>query len=173
MNSWDLNALDLKPRLPEILSSTEEARAIVLDIAAGQSLSEHEVHERAWVVLVAGEIQATAAGDRAAGVTRALIEFAPEERDQVLASSDAQLLTCGLMLPSERGKAVPCPRQPRGVERRASVRPARTPAAICFMRHPTTISAPPAPPAPRAAMGSRRLSPAPCRPLSHERAAGR
>ena len=39
MNSWELKTLDLKVRLPEILSSSEEARAIVLDLAAGESLS--------------------------------------------------------------------------------------------------------------------------------------
>ena len=55
MKSWNLNALDLKPRLPEILSSTPEARAIALDLRAGESLPDHEVHERAWVVVVDGE----------------------------------------------------------------------------------------------------------------------
>lgn len=55
MKSWELRALDLKPRLPDILSSTSEARASVLDRLAGESLPEHAVHERAWVVLVDGE----------------------------------------------------------------------------------------------------------------------
>jgi hypothetical protein len=41
VNTWELNALDLKPRLPEILSSTEGARVIVLDLAEGESLSDH------------------------------------------------------------------------------------------------------------------------------------
>jgi hypothetical protein len=45
LNSWNLKSLDLKPRLPEILSSSEAARAIVLDLEAGEKLSEHEVHE--------------------------------------------------------------------------------------------------------------------------------
>ena len=68
MNSWELGALDLKPRLPEILSSSDAARAIVLDLEAGESLSEHEVHERAWLVVLGGEIAvATAAGERASG----------------------------------------------------------------------------------------------------------
>jgi hypothetical protein len=48
VNNWELEALDLKVRSPEILSSSEEARAIVLDLAAGESLSDHEVHERMW-----------------------------------------------------------------------------------------------------------------------------
>jgi len=37
VNSWDLMALDLKPRLPEILSSSDAARAIALDLAAGRA----------------------------------------------------------------------------------------------------------------------------------------
>lgn len=93
MKSWQLKTLDLKPRLPEILSSSDAARAIVLDLAAGESLSDHEVHERAWVIVVAGTIEVTtAAGERAAGGPGLLIEFAPAERHEVLASSNARLL---------------------------------------------------------------------------------
>lgn len=93
MNSWDLKALDLKPRLPEILSSSNAARAIVLDLAAGERLSEHEVHERAWVIVTDGAIEATtAAGQRASGGAGLLIELAPRERHEVVAISDARLL---------------------------------------------------------------------------------
>jgi quercetin dioxygenase-like cupin family protein len=93
VNSWDLKALDLKPRLPEILSSSDVARAIVLDLAAGESLSDHEVHERAWLVVLDGEIEvATAGGEVAGGGVGLLVEFAPGERHEVLASADARLL---------------------------------------------------------------------------------
>ena len=93
MNSWDLKALDLKPRLPEILSSSDAARAIVLDLAAGESLSDHQVHERAWLVVLDGEIQvATAEGERVSGGVGLLVEFAPGERHEVIASADARLL---------------------------------------------------------------------------------
>jgi quercetin dioxygenase-like cupin family protein len=93
LNSWDVNSLDLKPRLPEILSSSAAARAIALDLAAGESLSEHEVHERAWVVVTDGAIEVTTgAGEHATGGAGLLIEFAPGERHQVLAISDARLL---------------------------------------------------------------------------------
>ena len=37
MKNWNLRALELKPRLPEILSSTPEARAIALDLRAGET----------------------------------------------------------------------------------------------------------------------------------------
>ena len=93
MNSWELGALDLKPRLPEILSSSDAARAIVLDLEAGESLSEHEVHERAWLVVLGGEIEvATAAGERASGGAGLLVEFGPGERHEVVASAKARLL---------------------------------------------------------------------------------
>jgi quercetin dioxygenase-like cupin family protein len=93
VNSWDLKALDLKPRLPEILSSSDVARAIVLDLAAGESLSDHQVHERAWLVVLDGEIQVeTAEGERASGRVGLLVEFAPGERHEVIASAGARLL---------------------------------------------------------------------------------
>lgn len=92
MNTWELKALDLKRRLPEILSSSEAARVIVLDLAAGESLSDHEVHERAWLVVIDGAIEATAAGERVSGGAGLLIEFAPGERHEVIASSAARLL---------------------------------------------------------------------------------
>ena len=93
MNSWELKALDLEARLPEILSSSEEARAIVLDLAAGESLSDQQVHERAWLVVLDGEIQvATAEGERVSGGVGLLVEFAPGERHEVIASADARLL---------------------------------------------------------------------------------
>ena len=93
MDSWELNALDLKPRLPEILSSGGAARVIVLDLAEGESLSEHEVHERAWLVVLSGEVEvSTPAGQLAQGDQGLLVEFAPGERHEVLAASDARLL---------------------------------------------------------------------------------
>ena len=93
MKSWHGLELDLKPRLPEILSSIEDARAVVLDIAAGESLHEHEIHERAWLIVLAGEIEvSTAAGERAAGGVGLVIELSPRERHEVLAGANARLL---------------------------------------------------------------------------------
>ena len=78
MNSWDLNTLELRPRLPEILSSGAAARAIALDLAAGEGLADHEVHERAWVLVLDGAIEVTtAAGERASGGVGLLIELRP------------------------------------------------------------------------------------------------
>lgn len=93
MKSWDLLGLDLKPRLPEILSSTPEARAIALDLRAGEGLPDHEVHERAWVLVLAGSIEITSAtGEQVAGTSGLLVELAAAERHELVARSDARLL---------------------------------------------------------------------------------
>lgn len=94
MNSWNVNGLDLKPRLPEILSSTKEGRVIALDLAEGESLGEHEVHERAYLVVLAGEVEVkgASAGTVAKGGAGLLVEFEPGERHEVAAVSDARIL---------------------------------------------------------------------------------
>jgi quercetin dioxygenase-like cupin family protein len=93
VKSWEVDKLDLKPRLPEILSTSDEARAVALDLAAGESLRDHEVHERAWIVVVDGEIEVgTNAGGRTRGGPGLMVELAPKERHEVVAVSRARLL---------------------------------------------------------------------------------
>ena len=93
MNSWDIRALTVEPHSPEILSSSDDARAIVLEIPAGESLSDHQVHERAWVTVIDGDVEiTTATGERIVGGRGLMVEFAPQERHAVLARSTARLL---------------------------------------------------------------------------------
>jgi quercetin dioxygenase-like cupin family protein len=92
VRSWEVDKLNLQPRLPEILSSTDEARALALDLAAGESLREHEVHERAWLVVLAGEIDVTTADGSASGGAGLVVELAPSERHEVVARSQTRLL---------------------------------------------------------------------------------
>jgi quercetin dioxygenase-like cupin family protein len=93
MKSWDLQDLELKPRLPEILSSSSEGRVIALDLCQGEQLGDHEVHERAWLVVIDGELEVTdASGTTVRGRRGTLVEFAPAERHEVVAHSDARLL---------------------------------------------------------------------------------
>lgn len=117
MRSWEIRALEAQPRRPEILASTDEARAVVIDLPAGERLQEHEVHERAWVLVVEGELEATTAvGERVTGGPGLLVEFAPRERHQVAALSDARLL---LLLTPWPGAGHP---GPMTVEQKADVR---------------------------------------------------
>ena len=93
MRSWHLRAVDLRPHSPEILSSCTEARAVVLEIPAGESLQDHQVHERAWVSVIDGEVEIiTAAGENLGGGTGLMVEFAPGERHAVRALTTTRLL---------------------------------------------------------------------------------
>lgn len=93
MNSWNVNDLALRPHAPQILSSTRDGRAIALAIPAGESLQDHQVHERAWVSILSGEAQiTTTAGECIDGSPGLLVEFDPGERHAVRAVSDTRLL---------------------------------------------------------------------------------
>jgi quercetin dioxygenase-like cupin family protein len=93
MNSWNVNELELEAHAPQILSSTKDARAIALAIPAGESLQDHQVHERAWLSILSGEAEITTTdGERIAGTQGVLVEFDPGERHAVRAISDTRLL---------------------------------------------------------------------------------
>jgi redox-sensitive bicupin YhaK (pirin superfamily) len=91
---WELNALDIQPHAPLVVSTSDEARTIVLQLPAGESLQEHQVHERAWVLVLTGEVEIGTpdGGQRISGGPGLLTEFAPQERHDVRAREDARLL---------------------------------------------------------------------------------
>lgn len=93
MQSWDVLAMPVRAHAPRILSSNDDARTIALTLPAGESLDEHQVYERAFLTVLAGEIEATDAdGRRVTGGPGTLVEFAPRERHEVRARTDARLL---------------------------------------------------------------------------------
>jgi quercetin dioxygenase-like cupin family protein len=93
VNTWTIPNLELKPHSPEILASTDDARAIALSIPAGERFGDHQVHERAWITVLAGEVEITSgAGESVVGGSGLLVEFAPNERHAIQARSDSRLL---------------------------------------------------------------------------------
>ena len=93
MNSWAINKRNLQPHAPEILASADDARVIALLIPAGESLDDHQVHERAWVTVLDGEVEiTTTTGDSISGGSGLLVEFAPNERHALHARTEVRLL---------------------------------------------------------------------------------
>ena len=93
MRSWDLKSVRAEPQEPQILSTGDDARAVLLFVLAGDELQEHEVHERARLVVIEGEIEVTTPdGERVSAAAGHLLEFAPGERHTVAARTDARLL---------------------------------------------------------------------------------
>ena len=92
MEHWDLRSLDVEPHHPRILHSARgEARSIAILLPAGEALQEHEVHERAYLTVVDGEVEVEAS-ETVSGGPGSLFVFAPKERHEVRATSDARLL---------------------------------------------------------------------------------
>jgi quercetin dioxygenase-like cupin family protein len=90
---WDLSSLDVAARQPEVLSSDEEGRAIAINLPAGESLQEHQVHERAWLIVLGGTVEVEDANDNTtSGGIGLLAVFEPNERHEVRATEDARLL---------------------------------------------------------------------------------
>ncbi|HEX6666854.1 MAG TPA: cupin domain-containing protein [Solirubrobacterales bacterium] len=92
MRSWDLQSIEAEPHQPQILASAEDARTILILLPAGEEMREHEVHERARVVVVAGEVEVSANGESVTAGPGHLLEFDPGERRTVTANADARLL---------------------------------------------------------------------------------
>ncbi|HMC07323.1 MAG TPA: hypothetical protein VKG89_08020 [Solirubrobacterales bacterium] len=93
MRSWDISTLDVQPHNPVVLGSEVEGRAIIIHLPAGERLQEHQVHERAWLLVVSGTIQIEGPeGDSIGGGAGFLAEFDPNERREVRATEESRLL---------------------------------------------------------------------------------
>jgi quercetin dioxygenase-like cupin family protein len=92
MQHWDLRSLSVAPHQPEVLQSEGEGRSIVIQLPAGEALGEHQVHERAWLVVVDGEVELVQDGGSERAGPGTLAIYDPSERHEVRATSDARLL---------------------------------------------------------------------------------
>ena len=94
MESWALSAIDTPGGTlsPVVLQSEHEARAVLIGLHAGQELGDHEVKERAWIVVLEGEIEIESGGQTMTAGPSTLVAFAPGERRTVRSSGVARIL---------------------------------------------------------------------------------
>jgi len=92
MEHWDVRSLPIEPHKPRVLRSDPETRAIAIHLPAGEQLNEHQVHERAYLIVTDGEIQIDADGTQISGGPGLLCHFEPNERHAVTAVTDVRLL---------------------------------------------------------------------------------
>jgi quercetin dioxygenase-like cupin family protein len=65
---------------------------IAINLPAGELLQEHQVHERAYLVVADGEIEIEDAGSTVSGGPGFIAHFAPNERREVRAKGDARIV---------------------------------------------------------------------------------
>lgn len=93
MQRWHLPSIDATGSTePRVLFSQSEARAVVLDLQAGQKLSEHSVRETAIVQVVVGTVTVDCGDKSVSCEAGTLLTFEPEERHAVSAQTDSRLL---------------------------------------------------------------------------------
>ena len=92
METWDIASLNVEPHHPEVLRSDDETRVIAINLPAGEELQEHQVHERAYLLVAAGEIEIEQGGETVSGGPGFLAHFDPAERREVRAKSDSRVV---------------------------------------------------------------------------------
>jgi quercetin dioxygenase-like cupin family protein len=92
MDTWDVTSMELGQHQPQVLRSDVEARVIAIHLPAGKRLGDHQVHERAYLVVADGEVEVEEDGRTEAGGPGFVAHFKANERHEVRATSDARLL---------------------------------------------------------------------------------
>ena len=104
MESWNLNEFEVLPHQPEVLDSESEGRAILINLPKGEQLQEHQVHERAWLLVIDGNIELnTPDGKWAAGGAGLLAVFDPASATRCRRSTTRGSCWCS---PPGRGTAI-------------------------------------------------------------------
>lgn len=94
MDSWNLIEIDAPGGTidPQVLTTDDGARAIAIRLEAGQAMNDHQVRERAWVVVVEGEVEIRCGEQVVQGGVGTLVTFPPGERHAVSSETGARLL---------------------------------------------------------------------------------
>jgi quercetin dioxygenase-like cupin family protein len=95
MQVWQLDDEQVDVHRPRVLRSDDDAnRVILLALPSGETLTDHQVHEHALIVLLDGALVARGGGEERAVSAPALVHTDPGERHEVQATSDCRLLIC-------------------------------------------------------------------------------
>lgn len=92
MQTWDVRTLAIEPHHPQVLRSDAETRAIAILLPGGEELQEHQVHERAYVMVLEGEVEIDQGDDGVSGGCGLVAHFEPNERHAIRAVTDARIL---------------------------------------------------------------------------------
>lgn len=94
VQSWDVTQIEAPEgtRSPAVLETLDGARAIVIRLAPGQELGDHQVRERAWLTVVEGEARIEAGPDVVDAGPGTLLTFEPGERHSIESEDGAQVI---------------------------------------------------------------------------------
>jgi quercetin dioxygenase-like cupin family protein len=92
---WNLNEIETPDgsRSPAVLHSQDgESRVVLIELAPGQELSEHQVTEAALLLVVSGRVRVTQGAESIDAGAGELFRFDPAERRSVSSADGARVL---------------------------------------------------------------------------------
>jgi quercetin dioxygenase-like cupin family protein len=75
-----------------VLETVDGARAIVVSLAAGEELGDHQIRERCWLTVIQGNARITVGEAVVDGGAGTLLSLEPGERHSVSSDGGAQIL---------------------------------------------------------------------------------
>ena len=93
MQSWNVKEIEAPEgtRLAAVLETVDGARAIIIRLAPGEELGDHQVRERAWLMVVEGTARIEAGDTVVEGGPGTLVTFAPGERHSVASEGGTRI----------------------------------------------------------------------------------
>jgi quercetin dioxygenase-like cupin family protein len=93
METWDLTKLSVEPSKPEVLRSDDgAARAIAINLPAGEKMQDHETYEHAWLHVHHGRVTIAHDGADVEAGPGFVAHFDPHEHRELTAVEDSHLL---------------------------------------------------------------------------------
>jgi len=92
LDSWNIRSLALEPHHPQVLRSDDDTRAIAINLPAGDELQDHQTHERAYLLVAAGEVDIVQDAGTVAAGPGFVAHFDPGERRELRARTDARIV---------------------------------------------------------------------------------
>lgn len=103
MQTWNLRDIETPggSRSPVVVQSEDEARAVLLGLDPGQSLGDHQVHERSWVIVLEGRVRIESGSETIEAAPGQLTWFEADERRSISTEDGARILLLLLPWPGE------------------------------------------------------------------------
>jgi quercetin dioxygenase-like cupin family protein len=94
VQSWNLGEIETPggSRSPVVLRSDDAARAVLIALEPGQALGDHQVKERALVLVLDGQVRVQAGGQSVEGEAGSFFSFDADERRSIATDSGARIL---------------------------------------------------------------------------------
>lgn len=94
VQTWNLREIETPggSRSPVVVQSEDEGRAVLIGLDPGQSLGDHQLHERSWVIVLDGRVTIESGSEKIEAEPGSLTWFEVDERHSISTEDGARIL---------------------------------------------------------------------------------